>query len=537
MSCGAATPSGAIRTSTRGVGFWRAYKKGAKLIVIDPRKTFPAKKADIWLQVRPGTDAALALGFFRVIVDEELYDKEFVDNHIHGWEPFLKRLEEFPLERGGGDHLGGPGADQKGGPDLRHHQARRNTLGPAHGAKHKLHQLHPDRSGPHGRHREPGRAGRQCFFSYRRRSAKWPSSRPTPSSARNSGPRRLGGDQYKLAARMTFITPKPAWDAILTGKPYPIKACYLMGTNPVITRANAREVYKALSKLDFLAVTDHFLTPTAELADIFLPAGTWLEHNHVADNWKFHGFVLARQKAVEIGECWQNHKIFMELGKRMGQEWWDTVEDALDWLLEPSGLTWEEFKERGYLQGEMTYYKHKERGFSTPHQEGRALFHHLREVGAPIPCPGMWRSRRAPTPDPTWPRSIPTSSTAVCGSRPSSARPTGNNPGCGRSGRTPLWRCTRTRRPSTASRRVTGVWLESPRGRIKQRAKMNQWLDPRVVAAEYGWWYPEIKDPGHGWDISNINILTDNSHESMDPIMGTTNLRVLLCSISRCDEG
>ncbi len=55
-------------------------------------------------------------------------------------------------------------------------------------------------------------------------------------------------------------------------------------SNPVFTRASAREVYAVLKKLDFLIVIDHFLSPTAELADIFLPAGTWLEQNHVSGN-------------------------------------------------------------------------------------------------------------------------------------------------------------------------------------------------------------------------------------------------------------
>ena len=85
----------------------------------------------------------------------------------------------------------------------------------------------------------------------------------------------------------------------------------------------------------------------------------------MAENWKFHGYVLARQKVVEIGECWQDHKIFLELGKRMGQEWWATGEDALDYLLEPAGLTWEQFKEKGYLKG-YGYYKYRKGGFSTP---------------------------------------------------------------------------------------------------------------------------------------------------------------------------
>jgi len=80
------------------------------------------------------------------------------------------------------------------------------------------------------------------------------------------------------------------------------------------------------------------------------------------------------------------------------------------------------------------------------------------------------------------------------------------------------------------------VWIESPRGRAKEKAKLNDGIDPRVIVAEHGWWYPEVKDADHGWRLSNINLLTDNSHESMDPVMGATNLRVLLCNISRCED-
>lgn len=80
------------------------------------------------------------------------------------------------------------------------------------------------------------------------------------------------------------------------------------------------------------------------------------------------------------------------------------------------------------------------------------------------------------------------------------------------------------------------VWIESPRGRVRQRAKLNEGIHPSVVVAEHGWWYPEIKEEDHGWEISNINLLTDDSYESLDPVMGATNLRVLLCNISRCEE-
>jgi len=78
-----------------------------------------------------------------------------------------------------------------------------------------------------------------------------------------------------------------------------------------------------------------------------------------------------------------------------------------------------------------------------------------------------------------------------------------------------------------------GDWvvIESPRGRVRQRARLFAGMDPRIVAAEHAWWFPEKKDPGHGWDESNINILTDNAYASCDPAMGATPVRTLLCRI------
>ncbi len=517
----------------KGVSFWRAYQQGAKLIVIDPRKGFLAKRADLWLQVRPGTDAALALGFFRVIVDEELFDKDFVSNYIHGWDQFLARLKEYPIERveeitwvdrdlirkaarmyattkPAGIHWGVPTEQTINCTDF---TRIASCLMAATG--------NLDAPGGNVFHVPPPVRKVAEFSAHEALS---------PEQAK----KRLGGDQYKLAARMTFITPKCAWDAILTGKPYPVKAGYLVGTNPVITRANANEIYRALSKLDFLAVSDFFLTPTAELAHVFLPAGTWLEQDHVAENWKRHGYVLARQKVVEIGECWQDHKIFMELGKRMGQQWWDTVEDSLNWLLEPAGITWEEFKKIGYLKGDMRYYKYREKGFSTPTRKVE-LYSTILEKWGRDPLPKYTETPESHV------------------SRPDLAEkyPYILNPGL----RIPTFFHSANRQvpwlreirpdpiveihPETAARHgiQEGDWvlIEGPRGSAKERARLNDGIDPRVIVAEHGWWFPEIKTPDHGWDISNINIETDNSYESMDPVMGATNLRVLSCTISRCE--
>jgi anaerobic selenocysteine-containing dehydrogenase len=347
--------------------------------------------------------------------------------------------------------------------------------------------------------------------------------------------KRLGGEEFKLGARVAFINPKKAWDAILTGEPYPLKAGLLCGSNPVISRANAREAYAALKKLEFLVVIDHFMTPTAELADIFLPAGTWLEQDHVADNWKRHGYVFARQKCVDVGEAWQDHKIFQELGKKMGQEWWDTVKDGLDYLLEPSGLTFEQFKEKGYLQGEMVYHKYKQRGFSTP--TGKVeLSSTILEKWERDPLPKYVEIPESPLSTPDVAEKYPYIFNA--GLRTPTFFHSANR-------MQPWLREIRPDpiveiHPETAKKHgiEDGQWvyIESPRGRIKQRAKLFDGIDPRVVTAEHGWWFPEIKDPGHGWEISNANILTDNAYETCDPNMGATNLRACLCNIYPCEE-
>ena len=257
----------------KGVDFWRAYKKGAKLICIDPRKGFVAKRADLWLQLRPGTDAALAMGFHRVIMEEALYDREFVAGYIHGWEAFRERvMKDYPLER----------VEEITWVDkelIREAARQYATTKPA-----CIHWGVPTEQTNNctdftraatglmaatGNLDAPG--GNVLYVN--------PPTRTVAEFARHKDltpeqrAKRLGGEQYKLGARVAFITPKVAWESILEGKPYQLKAGLLCGTNPVITRANAREAYQALKALDFLVAIDFFLTPTAELADIFLPAG------------------------------------------------------------------------------------------------------------------------------------------------------------------------------------------------------------------------------------------------------------------------
>lgn len=468
-------------------GFWRAYKKGSRLIVVDPRKGFLANRADLWLQLRPGTDAALAMGFLNVIIEEGLYDREFVEKYIHGWDAFVKRVREYPLDRV--EEITWVGRDLIREAARVYASTKPACIQWGVPIEQTLNCTDANRlltalMAVTGNLDVPG--GNVFFVPPPvRRVSEFSRHRDLLPEQRK---KRLGGEQYKLASRVALISPKAAWDAILTGEPYPLKAGLLCGTNPVMTRANAKEVYEALKKLGFLTVIDFFLTPTAELADIFLPAATWLEQDYVGDFWKRHGYVVARQKAVEIGECWQDHKIFQELGKTMGQEayWWDRLEDALNYMLEPSGLTWDEFKEKGYLKGKQTYRKYEEKGFSTPTGKVELYSTTLDKWGRD-PLPSYREIPESPISKPDLLDRYPYILNA--GLRTPTFFHSANY-------MVPWLREIRPDpiveiHPETAKRHgiEEGQWvyIESPRGRIRQRAKLNNGIDPRVIVAEHGW--------------------------------------------------
>jgi len=519
-----------------GENFSRVLSEGAKLIVIDPRLTYLAGRADVWLQLRPGTDTALALGMVNVIISEELYDKEFVEKYVHGWEKFVERVKEYPLDKV--EKITWVPAEKI-------EQAARlyATTQPAciqWGVSIEQTTNCTDNirtlvalMAITGNLDIPG--GNVFYVPPTMRPVgRYGLHRDLPPEQRE---KRLGGSTYKLANRIAVITPKVVWDAILTGKPYPVKAVQLHGSNPVITRANASEVYQALSQVDFLVVSDFFLTPTAELADIVLPAATWLEMEDIGDYWKRQSYLYPRKKIVQVGECRSDHEMFMELGKRLGQEdyWRGDVEGDLDYILEPSGLTWKQFRQMDYLKAEMDYRKYEKNGFSTP--TGKIeLYSTMMEEWGYDPLPKY--------------REIPESPV----SKPQTA---GEYPYILITGvRSPVFFHSEHRmvpwlreihpdpiveiHPEAAEKHgiKDGHWvfIESPRGRIKQRAKLTTGIAPGVIAAQHGWWFPEVKMPDHGWKESNINILTDNDPEGYDEAMGSTNLRVLLCKVYPAEE-
>ena len=515
----------------KGEPFSVSVDKGAKMIAVDPRLTRIAARADIWLQLRPGTDTALALGMLNVIINEELYDKKFVDNYIHGWEPFVKRVNEYPLERV---------EEITWVPKEKIREAARlfATTKPAGiqwgvAIEQQINCADNDRvlmalMGVTGNIDVPG--GQVLFSPPKIRNvSRFGAHKMLP---KEQFEKRLGGDRFRLAGNFAIINPKCVWDAILEEKPYPVKMLFFISSNPVMTRANAREVYRALEKVEFMAVSDFFLTPTAQLADIVLPAATWLEMDHIADAWKRHGYILPRRKVIQVGECRSDHEMLNDLAHRVGQEqhWWETFEGGLDHILEPMGITWQEFKKMDYLRGEVKYKKYEDKGFSTPTKKFE-LHSTLLEKWGYDPLPQFREPIESPVSAPEVYKQYPY--IMITGRRLPGFFHTENRhlPWMKELHREPVVEI----HPETAKKEGIdeGDWviIESQRGKVRQRAKFFEGMDPRIVSAEHAWWFPEKKDSGQGWDESNINVLTDNAYENCDPAMGATHVRTLLCRI------
>jgi anaerobic selenocysteine-containing dehydrogenase len=515
----------------KGEHFSVALNKGAKLIVADPRLTRIAARADVWLQLRPGTDAALAFGLLHVIVNEELHDRDFVKNHVHGWEPFLKRVNEYPLERVEAITWV---------PREKIREAARlfATTKPAAiqwgvAIEQQINCADNNRllmalMGVTGN--IDARGGQVLFQQPRIRNVgHFGAHRMLPDAQRE---KRLGGDRFRLGGNFAIINPKCVWDAVLEEKPYPVKMLFFISSNPLMTRANAREVYRALEKVEFMAVSDFFLTPTAELADIVLPAATWLEMDYIGDFWKRHGYLLPRRKVVQIGECRSDHEMLNDLAHRVGQgeHWWDDFKQALDWILEPLGITWQDFKKMDCIRGDVVHQKYETKGFSTPTRKFE-LYSTLLESWGYDPLPQYREPPESPFSKPELHEQYPY--ILITGRRLPGFFHTENRqvPWMRELHRDPVVEIHPETAATEGLREGDWVIIESPRGKARQRAKLFAGIDPRVISAEHGWWFPERKDPGHGWDESNINMLTDNAYENCDPAMGATPVRTLLCKI------
>ncbi len=343
---------------------------------------------------------------------------------------------------------------------------------------------------------------------------------------------RVGAEEKVLPNYFSAL-PQKLIKAMLTSEPYPVRAAFIQGGSFLHTYSNVQEVREALESLDFLAVSDYFMTPTAELADIVLPVAIFLEIDSInnAENAPVASII---QKVAQVGECRSDLSIVSELGRRLGlgEHFWDTDEEVLDYLLKPAGLTFAEFRKIGVLTGEKAYGAHLHTGFDTPSGKVELYSRQLEEWGFD-PLPVYREPPESPFSAPQLAEEFPLVLT------------NSKIPGYVHSGGRQIESLRRahpeplvTIHGDTAARYgiEPGDWVEisTKRGAIKQRAVLSDEIDPRVVILEHGWYFPEKEGDLHGWAECNLNVLTSNDPPYAREL-GSVTLRGILCRVRKAE--
>ncbi len=528
-------------------------KRNAKLIVVDPRRTTLASMADLWLQVRPGTDCALALGMINTIIEEELYDKDFVEKWCYGFDKLKEHVKKFPPEKVA-DITWVP-------PNLIREAARLYaTTKPAAlharaGTEQNINSIQTGRAlaimialtgniDVKGGNLLPERMeGYITTTALMGRGKEGRAFRPRPEIEK----KRIGSDVYPLASgpealHTTFAHGPLLIDAMLTGKPYPVKALFCAGANPVLLMQDSKKVWKALMNLELLVVIEFFMTPTAELADYVLPATMWPERDECCD-LMYTDYVAARQKVIDPPpECWDDMKIVIELIKRI--PWadrrfvpWNSVEEFNDWRVRGLGVSFEELKKRGYIKVPHRYRKYEQEGFDTP--TGKVeLYSTILEKFGYDPLPTYVEPPESPISTPELLKEYPL--ILITGARQINFF---NSEGRQISSLRKLTPDPEIEiNPETAAKLGIKdgdwVWVETPQvkgERVKLKAKLTNGIHPMVVHARHGWWFPEKPAPEHGCFESNINVVTRDG-PPREKIIGSVPTRGTLCKVYRARD-
>lgn len=522
-----------------------AKRRGARVVVVDPKRTPVAEIADLWLRPKIGTDAALALGMINVIIRENLFDASFVKTYTVGFRDLAERAADYGLERVSAV-TGVPAADIE-------RAARLYAEGPStflsgHGidafaggvqafrAYHCLVAItgNVDRAGGNLRDKKP--AGFKSHMELLHR----PEFRLPHEIARKA----IGADAYPLWAGpegwQTACHNPSVIEAILAGKPYPVRAAYISGVNILLTYPDTRRTMAAMRALDFVVVAAHQMTPTAELADIVLPKTTSLEEEDVSYQGIGQIVLLARANVPPKGEARCELDIARPLLDRMAERQalsydfvpWRTQRAFNEYLLQGSGISIEELEARGWAQRPFNIDAGL-KPFPTP--SGKIELHSsaLARHGLD-PLPGWSGSPIAPLPDEAseFPFEL------ITGDREKQyhhsrfreqawARKVSPDPRL-------------LIHPSAAERMglTDGDWVHvetaGAAGAARLKLKVSDVTPEDVVSTGMGWWRPEISAPDHGVLDVNINAALSYSGP-YDPVTGSASIRGQRCLLRKAD--
>lgn len=605
-------------------------KRGSKIIVVDPRVTWLASRSEIHLRVRPGTDAALALGMLKVIIDEGLYDKDFVNTWTNA--TFLTRTDTHKLLRESDIVNSGKRENFVVWDEVRKDVAVWSSSEQAY----LQGQVRPALEGLFEVRLADG-SDVECktvWTALRERASEftpekvaeicWVDERDMVNAARlyaknkpsafhwgvaldHVGPNAVpasravaalscltgnvdnpGGDAIAryaynvsvypfrgeatggLTLPPTFNTKRSgvwkypilknfrswglsdtALEQMLTGKPYPIRVVWMQTCNPISGQSPEPEkLLGALRKMDFVAVVDAFMTPTAvACADLVLPVSTFIERWGLRSWWTP---LQAIVKAAEpVGEAKADYEINLELAKRFNPKLpWKDVREMFNDYAKPAGVSYDELCDRVWMlppkgHSSRPYYRYKtgllrqdgKQGFATP--SGKAEFWStLLEDWGLEPLPYFEEPPFSPRSTPEVAKEYP----LILGTgRRSYAFFHSEHrqiPWLREIDPDPIVEVNPETAAKLGIKSGDWVWLENNIGRCRRVTKVTPIIPPWMVEAPHSWWLPEkAAEPPSlygAWDV-NANQLVPYGYVG-DGGLGAP-YKTMLCRIRKVEKG
>jgi anaerobic selenocysteine-containing dehydrogenase len=506
-----------------GTRLLAARKRGTELVVIDPRRTELAQRARYWLQVRPGTDVALALAMINVIISSKSFDAQFVEQHTSGFDVLAQHAAQFTPEVA--SRITSVPAALIEEASLYYARARSAAIEAGTGIEQNRNSFHTaralcilsaisgniDRPGGDIIWQPSGIVGRREF----------PLEEALPESQRR---KRLGSEQHRVLGMASWAHPGAVWKAIVDHKPYRVHAMLVFGSNLLVSYADSERVRAALQSLSFLAVADLFMTPTAALADIVLPIAGWLERDQIVEHAHYSA---ARRKLAQVGESRSDEQVILDLAERLslGGSFWPSLQAALDHKLAPINQDWQGFALRYYHGNLPEYFKYRKHGFRTRTGKFNLYCEALNKLGySPLPSYQAVESSAA-----SKKRYVLTSAH----SRFYFNSEFRNIKALRKREPDPVIEI----HPETAELEKVAdrSWvLVHANGRSARfKARITDSIAPGIVCVSSNWWYPELSS-SESWRRSNINLLTVNEDENEE--MGSSNFRGISCSLESLGE-
>ncbi|MDO4291024.1 MAG: molybdopterin-dependent oxidoreductase [Eggerthellaceae bacterium] len=552
-------------------GYTDLQKAGLKIIMVDPRYSETASKADLWLPLRPGSDAALALAMLNAIIYGGMADYDFIGQWCDGYDELMEHIAEYTPEWAApitwltpeqirqaaamyamnkpgciqwgctwdqigrasttGSHaiallravtgnLDVPGGDGMPGPALNFLTDEELELNECLPEEQKAKQI--------SRYKLTSWPGYQIISDTARRT--WGKTLPTEWFCEAHGP--------------------SVFKAILTGDPYQVRALICNATNPVNSYGDAKMTLAAIKAVEFLVVVDYWMTPTALFADYVFPAAGALERPTIVTHYGATDSLMGGRRAIQPKYDRHTDMVFWrKLGLACGQDpanWpWETEEEAYYEVLKGIGLPVSNYNE--FVDNVRMYYPplHQSKfesngGFWTPSGKVELNSTILRQLGFPG-MPTYIGTIENPIDTPELLDEYPLVLTTGGGFMPYHHSEHFQMQGIRYLYPDPYFSINPEKAEELGIEYGDWCWIETRRGRIKMRANVEPEVAPEVIFAPRGWWFPErdgsadLNNP-FGCLESNVNVLTSVDEEHCDPMGGSWANRGLLCKVYKCTE-